>query len=180
MNRFGSLVAAWALAAGLAGCSGLSTAVVPAAEPTVQYDAPDTTVVQEVPPVDMGGEVTQPVSVTVYNDTTSRPTGEVESIEVDRTDPDNPTVSVRTRQDSTTVETRLRLQAVGERGVYTFDSTGALQGTVFGAPVDHEAEVRTSSIERPWHKRLWAQIRLGIAFVGGLVFGYLATKFSPL
>jgi len=54
-----------------------------------------------------------------------------------------------------------------------------LEETVFGAPIDYETEARARSIEPPWWPRLWAQVRLALAFFGGVVFGYVATKLIP-
>jgi hypothetical protein len=169
-----------ALTLALSGCSGLSTAVVPAEEPSVTHTAPDTIELQELPPVELDGEASMPLDVTVYSDTSSRPTTDVEAVTVDRSDPDDQTITVRSRRDSSTIEHTFALPAVGERTVLYSDSSGALQGTVFGAPVEHRTTVRTSSIERPWWRDVGRQIRLVIAFAGGLVFGVIVAKLTPL
>jgi hypothetical protein len=167
-----------ALTLALSGCSRLSTAVVPPEDPSVRHEAPDTSHVDELPPVEMGGEDTEPLDVTVYDDTSSRPTTDVEAVEIDRSDPDDQTVTVRSRRDSQTVETTFEWPSIGERTVLYPDSSG-LQGTVFGAPTSYETQVRTSSIERPWWREVGRQIRLGIAVVGGLVFGVIAGRLLP-
>jgi hypothetical protein len=163
----------------LSGCTGLSTAVVPAGEPSVVYETPDTTHVQELPPTSVDGEGSMPVDVTVYDDTSSHPTTDVEAVTVDRTDPDQQTVTVRTREDSQTVETTFRWPEVGERTVLYSDSTG-LQGTVFGAPRSYETQVRTSSIERPWWTDLGRRIQIAVVFLVALALGGLAVKVTPL
>jgi hypothetical protein len=174
------LLFAAALTLVLSGCSGLSTAVVPAEEPSVTHTAPDTSHVEELPPVELDGEASMPLDVTVYADTSSRPTADVEAVTVDRSDPGDQTVTVRSRRDSTTTETTFRLPVIGERTVLYSDSSGALSGSVFGAPVEHRTTVRTSSIERPWWQDVGRQIRLVIAFAGGLVFGVIVAKLTPL
>jgi hypothetical protein len=164
----------------LSGCSGLSTAVVPAEEPSVRYDAPDTSHVEELPPVELDGEASMPLDVTVYSDTSSRPTTDVEAVTVDRSDPDQQTVTVRSRSGSQTTETTFALPAVGERTVLYSDSSGALSGSVFGAPISHETKVITSTIDRPWWQDLGRRIQIAVVFVIALALGGLAVKVTPL
>jgi hypothetical protein len=153
--------------------------VVPAGEPSVVYEAPDTTTLAEVPPVDVDGEGTEPLDVTVYSDTSSRPITDVETVEIDRSDPNDQTVTVRTRDDSTTIETTFRWPEVGERLTLFSDSTG-LQGSVFGAPTSHETDVITSSIDRPWWQDVGRRIQIAVVFVIALALGGLAVKVTPL
>jgi hypothetical protein len=80
----------------------MSTAVVPAYEPSLIYEAPDTTRVEGVPPIRVDGEMTEPARVTVYSDGSSHPIVDIEAVTVDRIDHDQQTVTVRTQGDSTT------------------------------------------------------------------------------
>jgi hypothetical protein len=153
----------------------MSTGVVPASEPSVVYEAPDTTHVQELPPVELGGEATQPVDVTVYDDTSDRPAVSAEHITVDRIDPDEQTVIVRTRRDSQTIERVFRLPEIGEQLTLFADSTG-LQGSVFGAPRSYETSVITRSIDDPWWRDLGRHIQLAAVFVLALLLAGLITR----
>ena len=156
----------------LSGCTGLSTAVVPASEPSVVYEAPDTTHVQELPPVELGGEATQPAEIIVYDDTTSRPITAVKAVEVDRSDHDEQTVTVRTRSDSTTIEHVFQIPQVGERLMLFGDSTG-LQGSVAGAPTSYKTQVITHTIDDPWWVDLRGNIQLAILLLLALLLAGL-------
>ena len=187
---FGFLAAVALLLFVLAGCSQTRTVTVPAQESSVRVEAPDTTWAQEIPPPPPRGEVTQPETVILYGDTT-RPTFEVSLLEVDRTDPEDQAVRLRVEQGSMTVEKQIALPPVGE-GLRVQKSDAAdtaatnrprdhpgLEETIFGAPTDQQVEARVGSIERPWYQKVQRQLRLLIAFVGGMAFGYVATKLIP-
>jgi hypothetical protein len=174
-----TLIVVAVLTLALGGCSQMSTGVVPAGETSVVYEAPDTTTLAELPPVDVDGEGTEPLDVTVYSDTSSRPTVDVEAVTVDRTDPDQQTVTVRTREDSQTVETTFRWPEVGERTVLYSDSSG-LYGTVFGAPTSYETDIITSTIDDPWWRDLGRRIQIGVVFLVALALGGLAVNLTPL
>lgn len=131
----------------LAGCSSLSDATIPSQPTSVSYAVPDTIRVRDVPPVSFSGELTRAESVTVYADTASGATSDVESVEVDR---EEETVIVRSRSGDSTVAQTYRLPAYGEMLRLRSDSV-AFDGRVAGAPTAEDVEVVTSSIDKPWH-----------------------------
>jgi hypothetical protein len=149
----------------------MSTGVVPAQEPSVVYETPDTTHVQELPPADVGGEATEPAEITVYDDTSSRPTADVEAVIVDRSNVDTQTVTVRTRSGST-IEHVFRLPQVGERLMLFSDSTG-LSGSVAGAPTSYKTSVITHTIDDPWWVDLRDRIQLVILLLLALLLAGL-------
>lgn len=154
----------------LPGCRGLSTATIPAQDRTVNYEPADTTRLDDVPPVPVDGVDTEPLDVTVYEDTASSPTVNLESIEIDRSDPDNQVVTTRVRAGSTTVEKRFTLNVMGETFRAFADSSG-LEAVVSGDPITYETKVERRSIDHPWYVDLWrnAKLILALAVGGGLV-----------
>lgn len=163
-----------ALIALLVGCSQTRTVTVPAGQSTVNAVVPDTIEHQELPPPEPPGPLTRPKEVVVYADTPDW-TVDLSMIEVDRTDPNHQTVTVRAESGGRTVEQTLALPAVGEALRGTADSTG-LQWSVPGAPTEWDVEGYVSSYEPPWWRRLFQQGRLAVAFAGGLIFGFFAGK----
>ena len=161
----------------LAGCTRLQTVTVPAEESSVRSVVPDTVTLQELPPARLGGTRTEPIAVRIIHDTVAA-TVDLSWLEIDRSDVDDQTVTVRTQADSTTTEQTYQLPAVGEQLRLRADSIG-LRGTVFGQPAAYEVEADVRSVERPWWRRAWAMVRLVVAFGGGLVFGYITTKLIP-
>jgi hypothetical protein len=155
----------------LSGCSALSTGVVPAGESSVVYEAPDTTRVQELPPADVGGEATQPAEITVYADTSTQPTTDVEAVIVDRSNVDTQTVTVRTRSGST-IERVFHLPQVGETLTLFGDSVG-LSGNVAGAPTSYKTSVITHTIDDPWWQDLRDRIQLAILLLLALALAGL-------
>ena len=169
---FGFLAAVALLLFVLAGCSQTRTVTVPAAEPTVTVEVPDTTREAMLPPPEPAGEVTRPQEVVVYEDTATY-TADLSLLEVDTRDE---TVTVRTEVDTQTVERTYQLPAYGE-GLRLRPDSGGLSGTVFGAPTSREVEA--TAVEVPWYQKVQRHLRLLIAFVGGMAFGYVATKLIP-
>jgi hypothetical protein len=91
-------------------------------------------------------------------------------------------VAVRTQSGSAstekrTTERRFRLPAYGETLRLRADSQG-LQGTVFGTPSERQVQAVVPS-RRPWWQRLWASLKMLVALVVGVVFGYVTTRLIP-
>jgi len=162
----------------LAGCSTYSTVTVPAGEPTVVSSPPDTSVLEELPKADIDGTRTEPIKVTVHEDTTTRPTVDLSFLEVDRSDPDNQTITTRVERGSTTVEKTFRLPEVGEQ-TRLFSRGSGLEGTVFGAPISHEEDAITQSINKPWYLDLFERIRLLFAVIFGGALLYVIVRIVP-
>jgi len=162
----------------LTGCSTYSTVTVPAGEPTVVSTPVDTSVLEELPPASIEGTRTEPIEVTLYEETT-RPTVDLSFLEVDRSDPDNQTVTARVEKDSTVVEKTFKLPRVGE-STRLFSRGSGLEGTVFGAPMAREEEAVTKSIDKPWYYDLSRWIRLVGAMFFGAVLSFFVVKLTPL
>jgi len=157
------------------GCSQTRTVTVPAAESTITAEVPDTstaTLLPEEPPA----PITRPEEVIVYADTPDY-TVDLSMVEVDRTDPDNQTVTVRTQVGEQTIQETLQLPTVGEALRGTADNSG-LQWGVPGSPEEWTSDAYVRD-EPPWWTRLWTQVRLALAFLGGVAFGYVVTKLVP-
>jgi len=161
-----------ALVVMLSGCSHTRTVTVPAAEPTVRVEVPDTNRIPMLPPPEPLGQVTRPEQVIIYRDTATYSV-DLSWLEVDRTSEDE-TVTVRTQRDSQTIERRFELPAFGEALRLRADSQG-LESGVYGTPKDQQEEAIVQG-QRPWWDRLWAQVRLIIAFFGGGLFGYVFAR----
>lgn len=172
------LLALLLLTATTTGCSTYSTVTVPAGEPTVVSAPADTTVLESMPPAEIDGTRTEPVEVTLYQDTSDRPTVDLSWLEVDRSDPDDQTVTTRVERGSSVVEKTFRLPEVGE-STRLFSRGSGLEGTVFGAPTDRTEKAITSSIERPWYMRLGRNLRLIGAMLFGGVLAYVLVKLLP-
>jgi hypothetical protein len=98
-------------------------------------------------------------------------------VEVDRTDPDHQTVTVRTQVGEQTTQETLQLPTVGEALRGRADSSG-LQWSVPGGPEEWQVDAYVRG-EPPWWKQAARQLRYIVAFVGGMAFGYVATKLIP-
>jgi hypothetical protein len=155
----------------VSGCSTTRTVTVPAAEPTVTVEVPDTSREAMLPPPEPIGDVTRPETVILYDDTATYDV-DLSWLEVDRTGEDQ-TVTVRTQRDSQTVERRFQLPAFGEALQLRADSQG-LQGSVQGEPQERQQEA--TAVEVPWWERAKMHVRFGIAFVGGVVFGVFGAR----
>jgi hypothetical protein len=107
----------------------------------------------------------------VYRDTATYDV-DLSWLEVDRTSEDE-TVTVRTQRDSQTVERRFQLPAYGEALQLRADSQG-LQGSVQGEPKERQQEA--TAVEVPWWQKTKTQLRLVVAFLGGIAFGFFAGK----
>ncbi|WP_251961566.1 hypothetical protein [Salinibacter ruber] len=166
------------LAALLTGCSSYSTVTVPAGEETVVSAPADTTVLETLPPAEIDGTRTEPVEVTVYEDTSQRETVDLSWLEVDRSDPDRQTITARVERGSSVVEKTFKLPEVGE-STRLFSRGSGLEGTVFGAPTDRTEKAITSTIERPWYMRLGRNLRLLAAIVFGAFLSYVVVKLTP-
>jgi hypothetical protein len=153
------------------GCSTTRTVTVPAAEPTVTVEVPDTSREAMLPPPEPIGQVTRPENVIVYRDTATYDV-DLSWLKVDRTSEDE-TVTVRTQRDSQAVERRFDLPAFGEALQLRADSQG-LQGSVQGKP--KERQVEATAVEVPWWKQAERQFQLIVAFAGGVVFGIFGAK----
>lgn len=95
------------------GCSSsLETVTVPAPEPSLNANT-DTTRVEQLPPVPPPGLGTQPVGVTIFDDTAQGPTLAVRRVTVDRR-PDRAGVSVQYEAGATTRLNRYNMPAYGE------------------------------------------------------------------
>lgn len=163
------------LAALVSGCSQTRTVTVPAGESTINVQVPDTsraTTLPEAPPA----PITKPKNVVVFSDTPDF-TVDLSLVEVDRTDPDEQHVTVRTQVGDQTIVRRLPLPTVGEALRGTADSTG-LTFRVPGGPQQWIVEGYVQD-KPPWWRRLFRNARLFIAFLGGLFFGYAITKLVP-
>lgn len=155
----------------LTGCSSLSDATIPAQESSVTSVEPDTIRLQDIPPVEFTGEMTQAEAVTVYDDTTVGPTSDVEGVEVDHK---AQTVTIRSRSGDSTLAQVFKMPAYGETLQLRSDSVG-FDGRVAGAPDQENVEVVTSSIDKPWHQDLmsWLWTVLALAVGGGLVLLFI-------
>jgi len=182
LSAFATLTrrAAWAglvvlcLALLALGCSTTRTVTVPAQETTINAELPDTSRQAMLPPPEPIGQVTRPENVVVYQDTATYDV-DLSFLEVDRSDGEQ-TVTVRTQEGGEATEKTYPLPAYGEGLRLQADSQG-LQGTVFGAPT--ERQVEATAVEVPWWRKAQQQFRVFIAFIGGLAFGYVATKLIP-
>jgi hypothetical protein len=153
------------------GCSTTRTVTVPAQETTISAELPDTSQKAMLPPPEPIGQVTRPENVVVYRDTATYDV-DLSWLEVDRTSEDE-TVTVRTQRDSQTVERRFQLPAYGEALQLRADSQG-LQGSVQGEPKERQQEA--TAVEVPWWQKTKTQLRLVVAFLGGIAFGFFAGK----
>jgi hypothetical protein len=159
----------------LTGCTQTRTVTVPAGESTINAEIPDTTEATLLPK-EPPAPITRPENVVVFSDTPDY-TVDLSLVEVDRTDPNEQTVTVRTQVGDETLQETLPLPVVGETLRGTADSTG-LQWSVPGSP--KEWRVKGYVYENPpWWERLWTRLRLIIAFIGGLFFGYVVTRLVP-
>lgn len=169
--------AAWAglvvlcLALLVLGCSTTRTVTVPAQQTTINAELPDTSQKAMLPPPEPIGQVTRPENVIVYRDTATYDV-DLSFLEVDRSDGEQ-TVTVRTQEGGEAMEKTYALPAYGEGLRLQADSQG-LQGTVFGAPT--ERQVEATDVEVPWWEKAQQQIRLMVAFAGGVVFGIFGAK----
>jgi len=167
--------AAWAglalLLLALVGCSQTRTVTVPAQETTINAELPDTSQKAMLPPPEPIGQVTRPENVIVYQDTATYDV-DLSFLEVDRSEGDQ-TVTVRTQEGGEATEKTYALPVYGEGLRLQADSQG-LQGTVFGAPT--ERQVEATAVEVPWWEKAQQQIRLMVAFAGGVVFGIFGAK----
>jgi hypothetical protein len=107
----------------------------------------------------------------VYRDTATYDV-DLSWLEVDRTSEDQ-TVTVRTQRDSQSVERRFELPAFGEALQLRADSQG-LRGSVAGEPQEREREA--TAVEVPWWEKAKMQVRLSVAFIGGVVFGIFGAR----
>jgi len=179
LSAFATLTrrAAWAgfvvlcLALLVLGCSTTRTVTVPAVDPTVMVEVPDTSREAMLPPPEPAAPITRPETVILYDDTATYDV-DLSWLEVDRTSEDQ-AVTVRTQRDSQTVEQRFQLPAFGEALRLRADSQG-LQGSVQGEPQERQQEA--TAIEVPWWEKAKTQVRLAIAFGGGIVFGIFGAR----
>jgi len=179
LSAFATLTrrAAWAglvvlcLALLALGCSTTRTVTVPAQETTINAELPDTSRQAMLPPPEPIGQVTRPENVVVYQDTATYDV-DLSFLEVDRSDGEQ-TVTVRTQEGGEATEKTYALPAYGEGLRLQADSQG-LQGTVFGAPT--ERQVEATAVEVPWWEQAKTQVRLAIAFAGGIVFGVFGAR----
>jgi hypothetical protein len=179
LSAFATLTrrAAWAglvvlcLALLVLGCSTTRTVTVPAQETTINAELPDTSQKAMLPPPEPIGQVTRPENVVVYRDTATYDV-DLSFLEVDRSEGEQ-TVTVRTQEGGEATEKTYPLPAYGEGLRLQADSQG-LQGTVFGVPV--ERQVEATDVEVPWWEKAKTQLRLVIAFAGGIVFGIFGAK----
>jgi len=155
----------------LAGCSTTRTVTIPASEPTVTVAVPDTARAPMLPPPEPIEDVTRPEEVILYDDTATYDL-DLSWLEVDRRG-EGQTVTLRTERDSKTVEREYALPAFGESLRLQADSQGLTAG-VAGQPKDREREA--TAVEVPWYRQLGRQVRLAVAFFGGVVFGVFAGK----
>jgi hypothetical protein len=155
----------------VSGCSTTRTVTVPAQETTINAELPDTTREAMLPPPEPIGDVTRPETVILYDDTATYDV-DLSWLEVDRTS-ENQTVTVRTQRDSQSVERQYSLPAYGEALQLRADSQG-LQGSVAGTPQERQREA--TAVEVPWWEKAKTQVRLAIAFVGGIVFGVFGAR----
>jgi len=164
--------AAWAgLALLVLGCSTTRTVTIPEAGGTINAAIPDTSQEAMLPPPEPIGQVTRPENVIVYQDTATYDV-DLSFLEVDRSKGEQ-TVTVRTQGGGEATEKTYALPAYGEGLRLQADSQG-LQGTVFGAPV--ERQVEAMAVEVPWWEKAKTQVRLAIAFGGGIVFGIFGAR----
>lgn len=179
LSAFATLTrrAAWAglvvlcLALLALGCSTTRTVTVPAQETTINAELPDTSREAMLPPSEPIGQVTRPENVIVYQDTATYDV-DLSFLEVDRSDGEQ-TVTVRTQGGGEATEKTYALPAYGEGLRLQADSQG-LQGTVFGVPA--ERQVEATAVEVPWWEKAKTQVRLAIAFAGGIVFGVFGAR----
>jgi hypothetical protein len=155
----------------LLGCRGTRTVTVPAQETTINAELPDTSREAMLPPPEPIGQVTRPENVVVYKDTATYDV-DLSWLEVDRSEGEQ-TVTVLTLEDGEATEKTYALPAYGEGLRLQADSQG-LRGTVFGSPV--ERQVEATAVEVPWWEQAKTQLRIAIAFAGGIVFGVFGAK----
>lgn len=172
------LLLALALLLLLCGCSRLSTVTIPAEEPSLVTEPSDTIRVEEMPLAEVDGTSTEPIKVTIYEDTSTREPVDLTFLEVDRSDPDDQTVTTRVQSGSTTVQQTFRLPRAGE-SLRLFEGDSALRGTVFGVPMETERDAITTSIERPWYMKLGRWIQLLAAMFFGAFVSYVVVKLTP-
>lgn len=159
----------------LTGCTQTRTVPVPAGESTINAEIPDTTeatLLPEEPPA----PITRPENVVVFSDTPDF-TVNLSMVEVDRTDPDEQTVTVRTQVGDETLQETLPLPTVGESLRGTADSAG-LEWSVPGSPKEWEVEGYVYE-NPPWWERFLDELRFLFGLVVGLFFGYAITKLVP-
>lgn len=206
MSGFRGLLFAVCLLTAL-GCTQTRTVTVPAGEPTINATT-DTVRIGEYPPVELQGTVTVPETRSIIDDTASNPAISVQRVEVDNR-PDEGEVRFLWEEGSRTIRDAYQLPVYGEmlvwrqeqvdREGYPIRSTPANQprdtpadtvrkvdtvrvqpkAEVVGTPTEQKVEADVSSIKPPWYRRLWMQIRLVLAFVGGAFAGYVVTKLVP-
>jgi len=155
----------------LLGCRGTRTVTVPAQETTINAEVPDTSQKAMLPPPEPPAPITRPETVIVYDDTATYDV-DLSFLEVDRSDGEQ-TVTVRTQEGGEATEKTYALPAYGEGLRLQADSQG-LQGTVFGAPTERQLEA--TDVEVPWWEKAKTQVRLAIAFAGGIVFGVFGAR----
>lgn len=188
------------------GCSTTRTVTVQPEDRTLQTTLPDTTKLDALPLAERerprGGSVTQPLDVTIYDDTASA-TLPVSLLDVDRTDPDDQTITFRFESAGETVEKTFRLPRIGERLRATPDAettakeaTGeanAGEGTpseeipatpnfralLYGEPIEYDVEADVSEVPDPWYERFGRWLRLLAAIGFGIFVGYALTKLVP-
>lgn len=162
----------------LLGCSQTRTVTVPAGETSVHQVAPDTIDMQELPPVEPKGEFTLAEEVIVYEDTADFAV-EVSMVEVDRSDPDDQSVTVRTKAGNETIEKTFALPPMGEslRGRADGREDG-MDWSVSGAPTDWTVDAYVTSTP-PWWRRALQNVQAIVAFAVGALVGYVATKLLP-
>jgi hypothetical protein len=163
------------LAVLMVGCSQTRTVTVPAGESTINARVPDTaqaTTLPEVPPA----PITRPENVVIYRDTPDF-TVDLSLLSVDRTDPDDQKVVVQVQAAGRTLKKRLPFPVSGEELRGVADSAG-IEFSVAGSPTEWTVEGYVRD-EPPWYRRIWMQVRLFMAFFGGLFFGYAITKLVP-
>lgn len=160
------------------GCSQIRTVTVQKEDPSIQRVIPDTLTLPELPPVEFeGGAETFPEKVVIYRDTVKH-TVDLSYFEIDRSDMDDETVTVRTQRDTVVVEREVRLPVPGERLVGRADSSG-LGFSVFGSPMGYEVEADVSTVEPPWWKSLFGRLHKFLYFAVGLVVGIVLAKLIP-
>lgn len=179
LSAFATLTrrAAWAglvvlcLALLTLGCKATRTVTIPAADGTINAAIPDTSQEPMLPPPEPPVPITRPETVILYDDTATYDM-DLSWLEVDRMSEDQ-VVTVRTQRDSQTVERRFQLPAFGEALRLRADSQG-LQGSVQGEPQPQQQEA--TAVEVPWWEKAKTQVRLGVAFAGGIVFGIFGAR----
>lgn len=142
-----------------------------AEDSTINAAVPDTTQETMLPPPEPPAPITQPRTVIVYEDT-ARYDVDLSWLEVDRTGEDE-TVTVRTQSDSQSTERVFELPAFGESLRLRADSQG-LQGSVVGTPKERQREA--TAVEVPWWKQAKTHLRMGVSFIGGIIFGVFGAR----